>query len=138
MALVVGCHNIGKRQFVERVIENLNFVEKPTAFLELLELEDRMKKKRQVRQSSVRVKRRRITKRVCRALEARRKNIQAVQSGTTYGENGGVSQKKLKPSLCPFKDYGCNTPGHTHTTILSRECKYHYLWQRNRNLKKPM
>ena len=137
VALVVGCHNIGKRKFIERVLEQLNVIKKTTAFLDLLELEDTSKKKRQLRQSTVRAKRRRITKRVSRALEARRKNIQAIQRGTTYGENTGPSKRKLKPSTCPFKDYGCNTPGHTHKSILSSECKYHYLWKHNRDSEKP-
>lgn len=138
VALVAGCQNLGKCKFVERVIEKFNFATKPTAFLSLLEKEDNAKIKRQERQASVRVKRQRITKRVSKALESRQKDIKAAQKGTTYGDDNAVVKKKSNnPSTCPFRQFGCNTPGHTHTTILAKECKYHYLWKQNRDLEKP-
>ena len=136
-ALVAGCHNLGRYKFIERVVEKLNFQEKPTAFLNLLEYEDRCKRKRQQRQATVVVKKRRITSRVSKALEGRLKDIKATEKGTTYGDIKPRKKKLENPSTCPFRCYGCNTPGHTHTTIQANECKYHYLWKQNRELDNP-
>ena len=136
-ALIAGCHNLGKKGFIERVVEKLNISPKPMAFLDLLSDEDSAKTKRKRKQSTVQVKSRRVRRRVSKALESRRKDIQAFRNGTTYGETGTNSPRKKNPSTCPFSDYGCNTPGHTHKTISSCQCKYHYLWKKNRESDNP-
>ena len=46
IALVAGCHNLGKRDFIKRVIDHLNFITKPYAFLDMLEYEDNSKNKK--------------------------------------------------------------------------------------------
>ena len=138
VALVAGTHNLGKRKFIEQIIDKLNFTTKPTAFLDLLEYEDESKRKRKCKQATVTVKSQRIQKRVSRALIARRKDIEATKNGTTYGD--GVHRtncRKLNPSMCLYRDYGCDTPGHTHKTLQSSQCKYHYLWKQNQNSKEP-
>ena len=137
VSMTAACNNIGKKPFLERVITRLGFASVPTAFLDLLEYEDDSKKKRKRKQSSIESKSRRVRKRVSKALDSRRKDIAATKRGTTYGDASKKSHKICQPSTCPFSDYGCNTAGHTHKSISSSQCAYHYLWKRNKESKNP-
>ena len=126
VSLVAGCHNLGKFGFIKRVIDRMHFQNEPSAFLNLLRDEDKAKVKKQKNQSMIGHKRRRAHTRVVKALESRKKDIQAVANGTTYGDQ---KVRARLPSKCPYSRFGCDTPGHKHTTLRSMECKYHYLWE---------
>ena len=140
VALVSGCHNLGKHGFISRVIDCLQFTTKPVSFLEMLRDEDHCKARRQVRQGSLAGKKNRITKKVSKALDTRIKDIRAFQRGTFYGQTSTSESNSIrnkKESICMYKDYGCNTPGHTHKTLQSQQCMYHYLWKDNQDSENP-
>ena len=129
VALVAGCQNLGKYVFIKRVIDRLGFQTEPTAFLNLLQDEDKAKKLKQKNQSMISHKRRRVKQRVEKSFRERRKDVEAAANGTTYG-NGSLRRcgRKKHPSSCPYVSFGCDTPGHTHKSIRSTECKYHHLY----------
>ena len=141
VALVVGCHNLGKRGFIERVIDKMGFTNKPTSFLDLLEREDNAKRKRKDKQASLPNKKRRTAKRLIKALEGRKKDIEATRRGTTYGTSDNSPRssrpKKVVELTCPYKEYGCNTPQNNHKSIQCSHCKYHYLWKQNKESENP-
>ena len=130
VAMTVGCHNVGKYAFVKRVIDRMDFVIEPKAFLELLRCEDDNKFQRRERQASIPFKQNRIRKRVKKSLDDRIKGIQAVKRGTTYGDNHVPNtrrSKTTKTSTCAYHKYGCGNDRILHKTINSRHCKYNYL-----------
>ena len=132
VAMVVGCHNLGKYRFIKRVIDKMNFVNEPTAFLELLRLEDNNKIKRRERQASIPYKRNRVRKRVKKTIEGRLKHIEAVKRGTTYGDNDIQSTRMLKKtttSTCAYSKYGCGNEREPHKTLRSSHCRYHFLYK---------
>ena len=132
VAMTVGCHNLGKYAFLKRVIDRLDFVNEPKAFLDSLGFEDRKKSKKRDRQASVASKQKRIRKRVKKSIDGRMKHIDAVKRGTTYGDNHVLTTRRSKSreaSTCAYHKFGCGNEREPHKTLQSIHCKYHYLYK---------
>ena len=126
ISMVIGMHNVGKYNFMKRLVTELEMTDK-NQFLNSLRKEDRKKTRKQIQQKKPAVRGKRVQKRKVAMLNYRKKEVHAIAKNTTYGVPK-AKRKKVEEGYCKYKVYGCEFPG--HKTAVAKNCKFHDVYKR--------
>ena len=152
IAFLVGCNNIGKYEYIKRLLPRLNIsVEDNRHFLEAMDMIDKKRERKRKRESQKETKLSRSKDDMAKRVEENRKAQKDYQKGMYYGdakpnvkptkEDKDVdptakSKKKRKETdttkKCELRCYGCiaTTP---HSSARSSNCLFHHLYEEGKN-----